>query len=383
MRVLFMGQTGLDKKGYLERLASFCSSQGRSIDRVFNLGDMMYEISEGLGKPVPPGKILDLPLTELRLLRRLAFNAIVNDSVDSQNVLVNSHSVFRWSNQLFSAIDHQELALFGPDLIITLIDDIDAIKLRLDTLRQQGQLPSAADYTLKDIIVWREEEILVSDLLASVLHVPHYLVGAWLEPEVVVRPEESAYRLIFESWRPRAYVSYPISIARPRPELWSQITRFRRLVHKYLTAFDPLTIAENSMRAELVTARSQDSGIVELRVDVRGTSLNLAVNQVEEVLPDIDGQIVARDYKLIDQSQMVIAYFPKGDDGSPIIAGGVQSEIEHAAASTKNIVIVWEAQRDPTPFIGLKADNRFSSLEELESYLRELGQPTGQLEMPV
>ena len=371
MRVLFMGQTGLDKQGYLEKLQALCETRGQPIDRVFNIGDMMYELSEVHGKPVLPGKILDLPLPELRLLRRLAFEAIARDSVDQQHVLVNSHSVFRWNSQLFSAIDLREVAAFRPDLVITLIDDIDAIKLRLDSLKQRNQLPGDVNYTLKDIIVWREEEMLVSELLASVLKVPHYVVGVWVEPEVSADPQEMVYDLIFQPQRRRAYVSYPISAARSKPTVWQRVMRFRNLVQSHLTTFDPLAIGEKRLEAALATTLAQDPSATSVRVDVRGTPLEISVKQIDEVLPDIDGQIVARDHKLVDQAQVVIAYFPRDEDGNPIIAGGVQSEVEHAAASTKDIIIVWEADRDPTPFIKLKVDHKLDNLDELDSFLRD------------
>ena len=72
MRVLFMGQTGVDKKLHVESLATLCGERGVSVD-VFHVGDMMYEASS---KTIAEGKILDLPLDRLGTLRRLAFQRI-------------------------------------------------------------------------------------------------------------------------------------------------------------------------------------------------------------------------------------------------------------------------------------------------------------------
>ena len=79
----------------------------------------------------------------------------------------------------------------------------------------------------------------------------------------------------------------------------------------------------------------------------------------------------------------MVAYFPANEQGKPLIAGGVQAEIEHAHRTTKEIVIVWEAARDPTPFIGLKVDRQFGTLEELDDFLEQTNRQTGQLELPV
>ena len=115
---------------------------------------------------------------------------------------------------------------------------------------------------------------------------------------------------------------------------------------------------------------------------LREGQIDLSQDEVREILPDIDGQIEARDYRLINQAEMIIAYYPADEKGKPLIAGGVQSEIEHAHHTTKEIVIVWEASKHPTPFIELKVDQQFGTLEELDDFLSKVSTPTGQLHMP-
>ncbi len=105
VRALFMGQTGLAKKSQLDSLAELCARQGHTIDKVFSVGDIMYSESQTAGKPLQEGKILDLPLAELGILRRLAFTHIRLESSRADHVMVGSHSVFRWNNQLFRAFE--------------------------------------------------------------------------------------------------------------------------------------------------------------------------------------------------------------------------------------------------------------------------------------
>ncbi len=384
MRVLFTGQTGIDKKRHLQALSELCARRGKLVNSVFNIGDIMYEESQKAGKPLQEGKILDLPLAELAVLRRSAFSRISAESSDAQTVFVGSHAVFRWDNKLFRAFELSDFELFRPDAIITFVDDVEAVKLRLDELKDLGELPPDTTYSLKDLMVWREEEILASDMLASFFNnVPNYVLGVNLEPEVTDSPLEVAYNLIFRPWKRKAYISYPISDARGKPEVWERVLRFRKLTRSYLTAFDPLMIDEKRLHHMLLKHREEDPGAIRLVCDVRGKAVQLNVQEMEGIIPDIDGQIMARDYKLIDQSDMIVAYIPLDVDGSPLIAGGVQSEIEHAASSTKEVVAVWEASRNPTPFIGQKVDKRFGNLDDLEEYLKDISQPTGQLEMSI
>ena len=166
MRVLFTGQTGIDKKRHLQALSELCARRGKLVNSVFNIGDIMYEESQKAGKPLQEGKILDLPLAELAVLRRSAFSRISAESSDAQTVFVGSHAVFRWDNKLFRAFELSDFELFRPDAIITFVDDVEAVKLRLDELKDLGELPPDTTYSLKDLMVWREEEILASDMLA-------------------------------------------------------------------------------------------------------------------------------------------------------------------------------------------------------------------------
>ena len=378
MRVLFTGQTGIDKKIQLQALGEYCAQKGRSIQAIFNIGDIMYAESRRSGLRLAEGKILDLPLAQLGALRRSAFNVVRNEVAEKTNVLVNSHAVFRWNNRLFRAFELPEVRDLRPDVIVTLIDDVEAVKLRLDQFKESGELPPDTRYSLKDLLVWREEEMLASEILASVLETPHYVLGVSLEEEVSTMPLDVMYSLMFEPWKMTSYVSYPISGARSRPDVWEKVVEYRRLARKYLTAFDPLMIDEK--RLVDLAQRSPD-GTDEVECTALGQTVRLSRREIEAIAYDIDGQIVARDYKLIDQSEMIVAYFPVDASGEPLIAGGVQSEIEYAAASTKKVVILWEASREPTPFIGQRGDVLVRSLEELEEHLRSISQQPGQREM--
>ena len=386
MRALFLGQTGIDKKRHLQALTDLCASRGLNVDAVMNVGDIMYSESHKAGKPLQKGKILDLPLAELSILRRLAFTGIGYQSSKYENVFVNSHAVFRWNNQLFRAFELSELEGFDPDVVITLVEDVEAIKHRLDTLKEAKSLPGDVSYSLKDLLIWREEEILTADIISSVLKVPHYVLGVSIEPEVSTTPLEVAYSLMFEPWKPRAYVSYPISDAQANPSIWRKVVEFRRLVRSSLTAFDPMMIGEKRLQKMLHEERAAKGNGRELTCDVGDGRVVLDFNEIEEAIPDIDGQIVARDYKLVDQSDVIVAYFPADANDNPLIAAGVQSEIEHATAFTKEVIVAWEASRDPTPFIHQRVDRRFSTLSELREYLVQLGdakRPDSQLDMPL
>ena len=172
MRVVVTGQVGLDKKPFLARVVELAAEAGLEL-AVCNVGQMMYAEAPD----VAAGKILDLPLSRLQSLRRSVFKDILAASRNKPAVLVNTHATFRWRHGLFYAFDHDQMQAFDADLYVVLVDHIDRVHGRL---ARDGHL----DHTLKDLMVWREEEILATELLSRIVrgHGCFYILALGPEP---------------------------------------------------------------------------------------------------------------------------------------------------------------------------------------------------------
>ncbi len=155
MRILVTGQVGLDKKHYLNLVARLASDRGEEL-KIFHIGDLMYREAPN----VRAGRILDLPLSRLNQLRRAVMRNVIAEAPKHKNVLVNTHATFRWKHGLFSAFDFDQLAAFNADLYVTLVDNIESIHQRM--LRDHE-----LEHSLKDLMVWREEEILATEICAK------------------------------------------------------------------------------------------------------------------------------------------------------------------------------------------------------------------------
>ena len=68
MRAIVTGQVGVDKGPYLEAVQQLATKNGIDL-KVFHVGKMMYEEAPD----VPPGRILNLPISRLNTLRRAVF----------------------------------------------------------------------------------------------------------------------------------------------------------------------------------------------------------------------------------------------------------------------------------------------------------------------
>jgi adenylate kinase len=102
-------------------------------------------------------------------------------------------------------------------------------------------------------------------------------------------------------------------------------------------------------------------------------SVLVPVRQVLDIAGDIDGQIYMRDFKLIDQSDMIVSYIPELPGGIPALSSGVERELQHAFEHTKEVYVVWKPARTPSPFITETATRIFKTVEEALGYFGEKG----------
>jgi len=98
---------------------------------------------------------------------------------------------------------------------------------------------------------------------------------------------------------------------------------------------------------------------------------------VLDIAGDIDGQIYMRDFKLIDQADMIVSYIPElpGKDGKDIpgLSSGVERELHHAFEHGREVYVVWKPKRNPSPFITETATQVFKSTEEALAYFEKQG----------
>ena len=181
MRAIVTGQVGMDKKPYLEEVRDLAGSQGEELE-VYNVGDMMY----AEGPDVSRGRILDLPLSRLNSLRRAAFKDIISQSTGAENAIINTHATFRWRHGLFPAFDFDQVAAFKPNLFVCLVDNVEVVHERLHAEHE-------IDATLKDCMVWREEEILATELMSKAIPGSEFFIVSRGRHQSTARNIVSAY----------------------------------------------------------------------------------------------------------------------------------------------------------------------------------------------
>ncbi len=197
MRVVVTGQVGLDKKPFLSRVVELAQAEGLD-PAVASVGQMMYREAPD----VAPGRILDLPLSRLNGLRRSVFKDVLAMCQAKRDVIVNTHATFRWRHGLFYAFDYDQMKQLDADLYVVLVDNVDRVHWRL---ARDGH----TDHTLKDLMVWREEEMLATELLGQIVrgHGRFYIIARTADDSGA----EALARLVFRPQFKKVYLSYPMT----------------------------------------------------------------------------------------------------------------------------------------------------------------------------
>ena len=356
-RVVVTGQVGLDKTPFLQQVIDLAARHGHQA-RLLNVGQMMYAEAPDVG----PGRILDLSLARLNSLRRAVFKEILEAARTCPNVIVNTHATFRWRHGVFAAFDHDQMSQLDADLYVTLVDNVDTIHECIDR-------EHTIDHSLKDLLVWREEEILATEVLAKAIR--GYGCFHVLAKGQDAQPVETLYRLIFEPHRKKIYVSFPMTHVFGLASVMARIEQFRSVLAEHFIVFDPAQLEEKRLLVDAGNAKTDGRDHITVRVN--GRDIHFTVDELLSVAGDIDGQIYARDFKLIEQADMIVSFVPELPGGRPGLSSGVERELQHAFESAKDVYVVWQPKSEPSPFITETATRVFTDLGALLAYFQHQG----------
>jgi len=353
MIVVVTGMVGLNKKSYLEKVCQLAGQRGKEV-LLCNVGDQMYAEAPD----IPPGKILDIPMKRLNSLRRSVFKDIIIKARKAPNLIVNTHATFRWRHGLFPAVDFDQMRQLNADMYICLIEGVVALHKRLVD-------EHAVEHTLKDLIVWREEEIIGTEMLCKGINetIPFYCLARGAEKETT----ETFYKLLFQSETRRAYLSFPMTAVADMEDVRREIDEFRRAMKPLFICFDPGDLEEAYLPHR--ARQAGEEGLDYVEVSVLGGQVRLDLPEVRQIERDINSQTYARDFMLIDQSDMIISFVPSLADGRAAISSGVERELQHAHEAAKEVYVIWTAKQQPSVFVTQTATRVFDNTDAALEFL--------------
>jgi adenylate kinase len=357
MIVVVTGMVGVDKKSYLQKVCQFAAERGKEV-LLCNVGEQMYAEAPDIAA----GKILDISMKRLSSLRRSVFKDIIAKAKKAPNLIVNTHATFRWRHGLFPAVDFDQMHQLGADMYICLIDGVIALHRRVSD-------EHVIEHCLKDLIVWREEEIIGTEMLCKGINekIPFYCLARGAREETI----ETFCRLVFEDGCRKAYLSFPMTHVGDMGNVRGKIDEFRQLMKRFFICFDPDDLEESYLPHKAAEAVSKGLDYVE--VTALGQTIRLDLREVQQIERDINSQIYARDFMLIDQSDMIISFIPTMDDGRAAISSGVERELQHAHEAAKEVYVIWTAEQKPSVFITQTATKVFADTDSTVEFFKGKG----------
>jgi len=356
MIVVATGMVGVDKTSYLRQVCALAEQRGQRI-ALYNLGQMMYAEAPDIAA----GRILDIPLQRLASLRRSVLKDIIAKSAKAEHTIVNTHATFRWRHGLFPAFDFYQMRQLNADMYVCLIDGVEPLHVRLTREHQ-------IRHSLKDLMVWREEEILATEMMQNGVNenAAFYCLARGAKETTA----QTFYRLMFEQWRKKAYLSFPMTHVAELPEVVKQIGAFRDVMKKEFICFDPADLEEAYLPYH--AEKCAKAGQKEFTIEVLGEQIAFQTGEIRQIQQDINSQIYARDFALIDQSDMIISFIPALPDGRAAVSSGVERELQHAHEAAKDVYVIWQAKAPPSVFVTQTATKLFASRDEAMQYLKKI-----------
>jgi len=281
------------------------------------------------------------------------------------------------------------VAELQPHLCVTLIDDVYACGHRL---RQGGY-----SFRYHQLLSWRQLECGLGDTIAEACDVENFYLSA-------KHPRLMLYRLIFEPSLPRLYSASQITNAREDPQKRDEINAHRRRIHQSYVVFDPLTIDDrilvnhlpehdepkfqidfaarwpadiSELGDEYQSLVPEQHAIFPLEVETDEARALSRSDQMSDFQSTIDAQITHRDYRYIDQADVMAAYRPRlmGHE-----SGGVAAEKTYAAGTGSTPVVEYSPPEDTaqaeskpfgTPLPGPVLQDLNAFYQKLDSTARE------------
>jgi hypothetical protein len=177
--------------------------------------------------------------------------------------------------------------------------------------------------------------------------------------------------MFFEPEKKKVYLSFPMSHVMDLPKTLEQISQFKLEMAKHFVCFDPADVDEFSLHSAAVKA--MEEGRTTLEVNAAEGPITIKTADIAQISGDIMGQIYARDFKMIDQSQMIVSLIPEMPSGKPGLSSGVERELHHAFEAGKEVYVIWACKAMPSPFITETATRVFASTEQAIEHFRDKG----------
>jgi adenylate kinase len=369
MRLLVAGQSGLDKMSFLNDLQQLCNNKSRdSCDKAVALDettlsqaqiDAVLDLEKEFQRQRKVSNYLDMDEDQFMGGKDQILREFDQQHGSNKNLVVATHLTYFRKKSIFHRVSWDSLRTFGPDIIVTLIDNVHTVNSRIR--KRSDPNDYVRSVTMKDLMSWREAEIMTAQTIADNLYsdkreIPHYLVALDHRAQIL-------YQLMFEIRKKKIYASYPMTGMKGDQNSVSAVKAFVEELKKHFIVFDPGTIREKILH-DSVVQHLREPLPSSASVEVEGEEYR--IEELLPILPDIGGQIITRDERLIRQSDTVIAY-------RPALSEGARYELDYATQIGKSSLAFHPMEDGESPF-AQRAGALYNDYQKFLCAIKELAE---------
>jgi len=327
--IIVTGISGSNSKAFISKYP-----QTNKKVKIYHTGDMVYELAQEYSDtPIPKENLLNLQPDMLANLRDRAFSVLTKSlEEDRKNydiIFIDTHAQFFWNNVYQNAYNWSYLDKIAADMFITIIDKPSAIKSR--QIEKHGNIQ---DHNLRDLLLWQNIEVNVTDGWASKYKKPMYVFSSKQNPIII----DSLLKNLF-----LIYSSFPMTDS--AGEANQKIINFKERLRNLRKEID-----------------GEETPIIDpADIDVE-TGDELSKEEKEAIAE----QTIHRDLNWdIGQSTHVVAYYP---DDKVDLSKGVSDECTRAREMGKFVFVICPRQR-LSPFMDI-AHKVFRDEEEFFTFFK-------------
>jgi hypothetical protein len=289
--------------------------------------------------------------------------------------IVSTPVHFEWKgSRARSGLHDEDIKILNPDQFVIIFDDILRVRERLRSDIQWRD----HTFTLGEIANWRREEIAKVYELAS-----NFIPRREVQLIAYENGPDFLKEVVYSHGKDKVYLSHPIT--GEEPEFFENITRFGDSLSNYYIVFDPYMIKD----WDIVEAwRDMVNRAIE-KGEPRPTKLRFSMEyrdkkveqeidalELEAGIKNLRFQIIDNDYKIIENSQLVVVYHPRAS-----ISAGVMCEMVYAKALGKLVYVYYPYE--PSPFFEWYATRIFTDEDDLRNFLIKESKLTGQTPLDI
>lgn len=327
IKIVSTGIAGCGEKEYFEKFSRFCNREGKKVNFI-SVTEEVLEASKKSGFEINKYNLLNFPKTTRAAWYQSAFDKILEEKLENNKInVVNIHISYWWKNGPEEVVRGDILNNFlnklDPEFYIQITDSAIEIEKRLNMIADHV----GRSLSPEDMLRWQDVEFHIAQTFAEINRKHFYMIAK-------EQPADTLFRLIFKKDL-KTYVSFPMTHFEAEKEK-NKIKNFIEELNKILIVFNPGTI--------------EDYGQYE-------------PGRVKTLSGEMT---IKRDFRLIDQSDMVIAFFPK-----IVHSSGALLEMEYANSTGKPVYLVWP-HKNYSPFTAFPVRKVFFSPKDCIEEMKKL-----------